>query len=291
MFICRALKYRPLVRQFWMRLKRTSSNGRPPVTAEALGVIEWPYLNNGWTVTERLDRIATHYELLATNSAALLPLDKRTAMLLVDLHRYSAGCRIIIDRAPWFKREGELVLNLFRETFRVASLAFILGKQHGAPALFIGAIQGINRGVSSEESLEVFRNLTKDFEGVRPKSLLLDIVRMLANELGVKALFAVADENRHHRHRYFGTDAQTKLAANYNEAWIEHGGTLSAVPGFYELPVRASRKQIADVPAKKRAMYRRRYAMLAEIEVEVAATVKGWGEARSRANSKQLRLA
>jgi len=291
MFICRALKYRPLVRQFWMRLKRTSANAWPPVTAEALGVIEWPYLNNGWTVAERLDRIATHYELLATSSAALLALDKRTAVRLVDLGRYSPGCEILIDRAPWFKREGELVLNLFRDTLRVASLAFTLGKQHGAPAMFIGAIQGINRGVSSEESLEVFRNLTKDFEGVRPKSLLLDIVRMIATEFGMQVLFAVADENRHHRHRYFGADAQVKLAANYNEAWLEHGGTPSSVPGFYELPVRTVRKEITEVPAKKRAMYRRRYAMLAEIEVEVATSVKAWSEARSRADAKRLRLA
>jgi uncharacterized protein VirK/YbjX len=283
-FICRALRYRPLLQQFWARLINASRDGRLPVTAEVLGVTEWPYLNNAWGVAERLDRIATHYELLASTSNTLLGLDRRTAVRLLDLSRFSTHCEIIIDRPLWFKREGELVLNLFRETIRVASLAFILGTQNGAPAIFIGAIQGVNRAVSSEESLEIFRDLTKDFEGVRPRSLLLDILRMIAAELQVKTLLAVADENRHHRHKYFGAGEQSKLAANYNEIWSEHGGSPSAVPTFYELPVQQPRKELADVPTKKRAMYRRRYAMLAEIEAEVSNTIRESIAASSAAN-------
>jgi uncharacterized protein VirK/YbjX len=283
-FVCRALKYRTLVQEFCARLMNASPDGRVPVTADVLGVTEWPYLNNAWGVAERLERIATHYELLASTSSTLLGLDKRTAVRLVDLSRFSPDCEVIIDRALWFKREGELVLNLFRETLRVASLAFILGSQNGAPVIFIGAIQGINRGLSSEESLETFRNLTKDFEGLRPKSFLLDILRMLASELQITMLLAVADENRHHRHKYFGPDEQLKLAANYNEAWTEHGGAPSTVPGFYELPVRAPRKELSDVPAKKRAMYRRRYAMLVEIEREVANTIRAWTTGKQRCN-------
>jgi uncharacterized protein VirK/YbjX len=290
-FICRALKYQQSLRQFWTRLTSVAINGRLPVTVDIIGVTEWPYLNNAWDVEERLERIATHYELLASTSSTLLGLDKRTAVRVVDLSRFSPGCEILIDRPLWFKREGELVLNLFRETLRVASLVFVFGRQGGVPAIFIGAIQGINRGVSSEESLEVFRNLTKEFEGLRPKSLLVDILRMIASELGIKMLFAVADENRHHRHKYFGPEEQAKLAANYNEMWSEHGGSPSAIDGFYELPVKASRRELSDIPAKKRAMYRRRYTMLAEIEIEVAGTIRAWTLAGSAPSTKQPRIA
>ncbi len=289
-FICRALQHRRLLQEFYTRLTKVSINGRLPITGDIIGVTEWPYLNNAWGVAERLDRIATHYELLASSASTLLGLDKRTAVRVVDLSRFSSGCEIIIDRPLWFKREGELVLNLFRDTLRVASLAFVLGTQDGVPAIFIGAIQGINRGVSSEESLEIFRNLTKEFEGLRPKSLLVDILRMIASELGIRMLLAVADENRHHRHKYFGPDEQAKLAANYNEVWTEHGGLPSSVPGFYELPVKAPRKELADIPAKKRAMYRRRYTMLAEIEAEVRSTIKSWtlGSSESTARRPQI---
>jgi uncharacterized protein VirK/YbjX len=275
-FICRALKYRALLQVFWARLMHASPNGRPPVYADVIGVTEWPYLNNAWNVSERLDRIATHYESLASASIALMALDKRTAVRLIDLSRFSTDCEILIDRATWFRREGELVLNLFKDSLRVASMAFILGIQDGAPAILIGATQGINAGISTEKSLQIFRDLTKDFEGLRPRSLLIDILRMMANALQITRLLAIADENRHHRHRYFGPAERAKLAANYNEIWTEHGGSPSTLPGFYELPVHAPRKELADVPAKKRAMYRRRYAMLTEIEAEIAATIKAW---------------
>lgn len=283
LFICRALRYRALLQKFWTRLLKVAPHGRLPVTADVVGVTEWPYLNNTWDVAERLERIARHYELLAATSSVLFALDQRTAVQVVDLARFSPGCHVIIDRPLWMKREGELVLNLFRESLRVASLAFILGTQGGEPAIFIGGLQGIHRGVSSEESLEIYRNLTKDFEGLRPKSLLLDIMQMIASGLGMKLLLAVADENRHHRHKYFGPGERTKLAANYDEAWTEHGGSRSGVCGFYQLPLSAPRRDLAEVPAKKRAMYRRRYSMLVEVEKEIAHTIESWTAGTSSA--------
>jgi uncharacterized protein VirK/YbjX len=287
-FIWRALKYRTQLGEFWERLRRASPEGRLPVYVDVVGVIEWPYVNNCWTVTQRLDRIATHYELLASASRSLLALDKRTAVRLVDLSKFSGHCEILIDRPLWLKREGELVLNLFRDSLRVASMPFILTVEDGTPAIIIGGTQGIHRGMSTEESLQIFRELTKDFEGLRPRSLLIEILRMIANALQIKRLLAVADENRHHRHRYFGPDKQSKLAVNYNEIWTEHGGSASPVPGFYELPVHPMRKELTDIPAKKRAMYRRRYAMMTEIEGEIATTVKAWTQVNSVANVKRV---
>jgi uncharacterized protein VirK/YbjX len=256
-----------------MRLANVLPDGISP-SSDPVGVTEWPYMNNAWEVAERLDRIATHYELLASSSKTLLAMDRRSALPLLDLSRFSRGCEIVIDRANWFKREGELVLNLFREDLRVASLVFMLGVHKGATAILVGATQGIHKGVPSEQSLQIFRDLTKDFEGLRPRSLLLDILRMIANELQVKILLAIADENRHHRHKYFGPVGTSKLTANYNEIWIEHGGFPSTLPGFYELPVHPARRESADIPAKKRALYRRRYAMLAEIERDLAGKIR-----------------
>jgi uncharacterized protein VirK/YbjX len=272
-----------------VRLTKASPNGRLPVLVDVVGVVEWPYLNNSWTVAQRLDRIATHYEMLASLSRSLLALDKRTAVRLVDLSKFSAHCEVLIDRPQWLKREGELVLNLFRDSIRVASMPFMLTIEDDAPAIIIGGTQGIHRGISTEESLQIFRDLTKDFEGLRPRSLLIDILRMIANTLEIKRLLAVADENRHHRHRYFGPEQQAKLSVNYNEIWAEHGGSASTIPGFYELPVQRIRRELAEVPAKKRAMYRRRYDMLTEIEAEVASTVRSWTQAIPATNLNDFR--
>jgi uncharacterized protein VirK/YbjX len=269
-FVCRAFGSRALLREFYARMTAVSTDGGAAASRDVVGVTEWPYLNNAWTVADRLDRIATHYEVLASMPRGLRTVAGHDALRLVDLSKFSDACAVVIDRASWFKREGELVLNLFKENLRVLSMPFIFGIQDGATTIFIGAIQGIHKGVSARDSLEIFKNLTKDFEGLRPRSLLLDILRMIGNALHVQRLLAVADENRHHRHEYFGPLEPAKLGANYNETWIEHGGIPSAVQGFYELPVQALRKEPVDIPSRKRAMYRRRYTILAEIEQEVA---------------------
>jgi uncharacterized protein VirK/YbjX len=268
-FVCRAFSQRALLRQFYARVAQASSAGSAGPSSDVLGVTEWPYINNAWSVAERLDRIATHYESLASHPAGSLCMQPCDALRLVDLSGISGDCAVIIDRAHWFKREGELVLNLFKSDLRVASLAFTLGRQEGMPVIFIGAIQGIHKGVSSERSLEIFKDLTKEFEGLRPRSLLVEILKMIGNRLHVARLLAVADENRHHNHSYFGA-VQAKQGANYNEIWIEHGAAPSTVGGFYEIPTELHRKDAAEIPARKRAMYRRRYAILAQIEQEVA---------------------
>lgn len=272
-FVYRAFRHRALVKAFRVRMGRATPDGHPSPRSDVLGVTEWPYVNNAWNVGERLDRIASHYELLASRAGRPFQLNEHDKLRLADLSKISADCEIVIDRADWFKREGELVLNLFKNDLRVASLAFTLGLQDGSAAIFIGAIQGIHRGVAKEESLEIFKELTKELEGLRPRSLLLEILRMIGIRLQINRLLAVADENRHHRHEYFGTDHAAKLGANYNEIWIEHGGVPSTIAGFYEIPIEPHRKELTEVPAKKRAMYRRRYAILAEIEQQVAHTL------------------
>jgi uncharacterized protein VirK/YbjX len=269
-FVYRAVRHRTLIKDFCVRIGRATPNGQPSPSSDVLGVTEWPYVNNAWNVAERLDRIASHYELLATQASGTFQLNQHDTLRLADLSKLSADCEIVIDRADWFKREGELVLNLFKKDLRVASLAFTFGLQDGVAAIFIGAIQGIHRGVAKEESLEIFKELTKELEGLRPRSLLLEILRMIGNRLKISRLLAVADENRHHRHQYFGGAHAEKLGANYNEIWIEHGGAPSTIAGFYEIPIEPHRKELTEIPAKKRAMYRRRYAILADIEQQVA---------------------
>ena len=271
--IYRAFRYRKLLKDFYVRVSSPEFNGIISVTSDIVLMIEGPYINKAWNVAQRLDRIANHYELLVSLSTKLLAVDRTNPLTLANLSMISNGSRIVIDRAPWFKREGELVLNLFKGELRVASIAFIFGIHDGAPTIFIGAVQGIHSGVSTEESLLVYKNLTKDFEGLRPRSLLLDILKTIGNTLGIRKILAVADENRQHRHEYFGVVEASKLATNYNTIWIEHGGSQSVVPGFYEIPLQIVRREPDEIPSRKRAMYRRRYEILDGIEREIANSV------------------
>lgn len=234
-----------------------------------VGLVEWPYINREWDVRRRFDIVATHYELLARTGCTLRLVKDEQPMRLADLGFVAPGANVVVDRAPWFIREGELVLNLFEGDLRVASLAFALGGVDENRNMYVGAIQGIHSGVSTERSLATFKRLTKAFEGMRPRTLLIEILRVIAARLGATAIHTVADAHRHHRHHFFGHDRTDKFKTDYDQIWIEHGGVLEESSGFYILPVEAVRKSLAEVPSNKRAMYRRRYEILSSIETLV----------------------
>ena len=232
---------------------------------DCIGVVQWPYLSKSWEAPQRLAVIASHFEVMAGQFPTLLLLGRDESLTLCELSSHSPGCSLVLDRPIWFKREGELVLNLFQGDLRVASLAFTLSRSHGELYLFIGAVQGIHKGIDSETSLTIYRDLTKDFEGLRPRSLVLEALKCLARALGVAHLYAVSDACRHHRHAYFGSDKGQDLAANYDVIWQEHGASASNQADFFTVPLAPAQRAESDIPAKKRAMYRRRQAMLDDV--------------------------
>ena len=274
-FVAKVLAHRRLVDGFCARMRACRCHPELALDPHMLGLAEWPYLNNLWSASQRFDAVATHYELIDALSNPLRIVDRQHALPLCDLGHASAGARIVIDRPPWFVREGELVLNLFQKELRVASLAFTLGRDSAGLRIMIGAIQGIHSGVSSGESLDIFRAMTRDFEGLRPRSLLIEVLRMIAACIGAQTILAVADGNRHHRHSYFGIREQSKFSANYDDIWRDHEGRPAGVAGFYELPLRATQKSMADIPSKKRALYRRRQALIDGIRDAVTRALHG----------------
>ncbi|MEE1901968.1 MULTISPECIES: VirK/YbjX family protein [unclassified Pseudomonas] len=268
----------PELNTFLQRMTATlGPQGLQRLGVDCIGVVQWPYLSKCWEAPQRLEVLASHFEVLAGQFPALLLLGRDESLTLSELSSHSPGCRLVLDRPIWFKREGELVLNLFQGDLRVASLAFSLCRSQGELCLFIGAVQGIHKGVDSETSLAIYRDLTKDFEGLRPRSLLLEALKCLARTLGVAHLYAVSDACRHHRHAYFGNDKGQDLAANYDVIWLEHGATASKYADFFALPLAAVQRAEQDIPAKKRAMYRRRQALLDDVFTRLQATLPGSG--------------
>ncbi|VVM43479.1 hypothetical protein PS662_00420 [Pseudomonas fluorescens] len=264
------LKLLVLVGKNWTALNvflRRMSNSLGPSGVEKLGgdcvgVVHWPYVSSHWNAGERLDVLASHYEVISKSCPQLLLYGRNEHLLLSDVSEISTGCSLVLDRPIWFMREGELVLNLFQGDLRIASLAFTLCRTDAGLCMFIGAVQGIHKGVDSDLSLTIYRDLTKDFEGLRPRSFLIEVMKHIATRIGVEKIYAVGDAYRHHRHPYFGAEKSQELAANYDVIWLEHGATPSEREDFFEMPMSPSRKPLDSIVAKKRAMYRRRYELL-----------------------------
>ena len=67
--------------------------------------------------------------------------------------------------------------------------------------------------------------------------------------------------------------ADRKLKTNFGDFWIEAGGKETEDERFYELPLIEPRKTMEEVPTRKRAVYRRRFAFLDEVDAEIEHSV------------------
>jgi serine O-acetyltransferase len=257
-FIIKSYLNKQLIQAFIKRLSSLPNGENVAITPYMLGVVEWPYIHNQWDIQTRLDKIAAHYEALSAIKSNLIHIDRTSSLQLIDFNKISENVTIVIDKARWFTREGELLINIFRKDLRVASVAFSLGVSGQDKVAYIGAIQGIHGGISTPESLEIFKLITKDFEGLRPRSLLLEVLKALLLKLEVSKIYAISEQHRHHRHRYFGNSKSTVFKNDYNPIWEEHGGVLDESTGFYEISIKPSIKEMEDIPSKKRSLYKRR---------------------------------
>ncbi|MEQ1599223.1 MAG: DUF535 family protein [Methylotenera sp.] len=229
---------------------------------ETLGAIIWPYQCNTWDAKTRLSHIAEHYNAIEDLKFKIaFPLDG--ALKLLDLTNVYKGLHIVLDQPKWFMREGQLVINLFLDKTRILSLAFSFARESGKVVAYIGAIQGRN----FDWSLDLNRDLTKAMHGMRPRDFLFEQFRTLCRTVGVSKIYAVSNASRHHLDSYFGKkNEKRELALNYDEVWIERGGILED-SDFYVFSMNLQKKNIQQIPAKKRSMYRRRYEFLETTEV------------------------
>lgn len=134
-----------------------------------------------------------------------------------------------------------------------ASFSFLPGNR-----ILVGSVQGPK--MDDQAALAEIREATHTFHGLRPPHLVLALLKVLAC---------------HCRHRLLGIDPQVKARLrrlpwsrpyhfDYRTFWQEQGGTL-AEDGYWQLPTLMPSRPLAEVPARKRAMYRRRAALLAAL--------------------------
>lgn len=150
----------------------------------------------------------------------------------------------------------------------IYQMVFWLGKDSGGKmALWIGAMQGPNM----ENARDVVKKMTKACHGYRTKNLILYMLQAMVRAMGIEKIYAVSNygyyANNHVR-------SDRKLKTNFGDFWLEAGGIETEDKRFYELPLVESRKTMEEVPTRKRAVYRRRFAFLDEVDAEIEAAVK-----------------
>ncbi|MGY3041182.1 uncharacterized protein VirK/YbjX [Rhodanobacter sp. TND4EL1] len=146
-------------------------------------------------------------------------------------------------------REGELCLCLADAQGELLS-SMIFSIADGGRTLLLGCMQGAAAGLGRE----AVRELTRQSYGLRPKNLLLSLLRAFAQRYGIERMRGVANA----AHPFAGQ--ADKIKADYDSFWLECEGVLDR-EGFYELPVGEPVRDAALVVSKHRSAFRQREAL------------------------------
>jgi uncharacterized protein VirK/YbjX len=157
-------------------------------------------------------------------------------------------------------REGLWALHLVTpEGARVCHMSFSFLKPD---RLVVGAVQG--PGLHDEAALAAIRLLTREAEGLRPAHLLFEVLRVLCRRWGLQA--AGIDPRHHPKKKWHHRTLH--VAFDYRGFWSELGGRLQR-DGSWSLPCTRVARGLDEVPAKRRAMYRRREQLLAQMPEQI----------------------
>jgi uncharacterized protein len=129
--------------------------------------------------------------------------------------------------------------------------------------LLMGNVQGPSL---KDDGLDRIRDATHAAHGMRPPHLLVHALRVLGAHWGVTCLRGVDPEN-HVKGKWNLRDS--RLRFDYRGFWAEHEGARDA-SGNWSLPLETALRPLEEVPTKRRAMYRRRYAMLEALQLALA---------------------
>ena len=230
------------------------------------------FFYNKSTFSERVQLVKNHYELLER----LLQEKYFLQISGAKWQSYTIWNSIYEDK-PWQaqlvfepgqRKEGVLSLELNVESIHIYQIMFWAGyNKFGETAIWIGAMQGPNM----ENARDVVKKMTKACHGYRTKNLILYMLQAMVRTMGIKKIYAVSNygyyANNHVR-------VDRKLKTNFGDFWVEAGGKETEDERFYELPLVEPRKTMEEVPTRKRAVYRRRFAFLDEVDVEIEQAVK-----------------
>jgi uncharacterized protein VirK/YbjX len=238
--------------------------------------IHRPYLSRDLGCAGRVDVLIGHYrrlfdaglgELVRQAASHALPLGafagKSGAAFALQLGAIHAG-----------HREGELTVTLTRDGRRLYTASVVLVTDGGEPAIALGSLQGLH----GPDGAELIKAATRDLHGCRPKKLMVAVVRALGLHLGATRMVLVSNRNRVAVNRR----RASRISADYDETWGEMGA-LRRADGNFELPCAQAALELDKVPSHKRALARRRDALLAAICAAARATLDTGAQAATQA--------
>lgn len=218
------------------------------------------------TFDERVELLEQHMRFIQMHfkKEVFLGLYNRQAYPLWESKDESGHLCFELWYNPGQRKEGILSIVLrLDEYYLYQMMIWIAPNKDGEWSLWIGAMQGPNMA----NAKDVIRKVTRRCHSYRTKNFILHVTQEVAKALGMKHIYAVTNygyyANTHMR-------MEKKLKTSFSDFWEESGGHPCEDKRFYELPMTEARKTMEEIPTRKRNYYRKRYALLDEVDAAVA---------------------
>ena len=198
-----------------------------------------PWLTVKMDRQHALESLNWHYQAMsrqlpATLLKGYLSTQGTTLLTLTGKDEQQFTVRLCAD--AFLDKEGEATLTFCDvQNTVLAELTFTLCQFEGKSTLFIG--------------------------GLFPKPLLVEAAMTFGAAFPVVQIVAVSNATHIYRSWRYRKKKEGKLLADYDGFWSSLGGEKQE-SGHFMLPLAMPRKPVEEIASKKRAEYRRRYALL-----------------------------
>lgn len=230
-----------------------------------------PWLSVNMTPQNTIAALGYHYQsMIASLPPVVLNgyLSKAGVTLATLTGRDEQSFFIRLCADAMLDKEGEATLIFCdAEKTVLAEMTFTLCQLAGQTTMYIGGMQGAKSHVPHEK----IQQATKACHGLFPKRLLVEAAMVLSQVMDVEVIRAVSNETHIYRSVRYRKKKQNKLHADYNAFWASLGAT-EASDSDYLLPLTLPRKPMEEIASKKRSEYRRRYALLDDLQAQTATT-------------------
>ena len=218
----------------------------------------------GSTVRMRVKLIQEHYAYLEQKlePTAFVSLGYDTAYEIWRTPETDMTWHAYLKFEPGQRKEGLLSVMMDVDGEHLYQIIFWIEQRDDQPTFVIGAMQGPN----TENAQDFVREMTKRAHRFRTKNLILYMTQAVARALGIKRMLAVSNAG-YYANNHVRLDR--KLKTDFGAFWEEVGGWETDDRRFYELPLVYPRKTMEEVPTRKRAVYRRRFAFLDALDEEI----------------------
>ena len=194
--------------------------------------------------------------------------DKKIELWRMSLDETLGDMNLVLCAESGQRKEGlaAVMFNLPGE-IPVYQIIFWIARHEDDWAMWIGAMQGPN----VDDARDLVKRITKLCHAYRTKNLILYAAQSVARNFGVKKIFAVTNAG-YYANNHVRRDR--KLKTSFGDFWTEAGGIPTRDERFFELPLIETRKTVEEIPSHKRAQYRRRFAMLDDLDAAISDTLR-----------------